>query len=49
MSFNQIVELLDNKDYLSARGKLFKGNHMHSILKKKRLKDEKLEREYPQV
>ena len=31
------------------RGKTFKGNHVHSILKKKRLKDEKLEREYPEV
>ena len=28
---------------------MFKGNHVHSILKKKRLKDKKLEREYPQV
>ena len=28
---------------------MFKGNHVHSILKKKRLKDEKLEREYPEV
>ena len=31
------------------RGKKFKGNHVHSIVKKKRLKDEKLEREYPEV
>ena len=31
------------------RGKKFKGNHIHSILKKKQLKDEKLEREYPEV
>ena len=30
------------------RGKKFKGNHVHSIVKKKRLKDEKLEREYPE-
>ena len=29
--------------------KKFKGNHVHSIVKKKRLKDEKLEREYPEV
>ena len=27
----------------------FKGNHVHSIVKKNRLKDEKLEREYPDV
>ena len=35
--------------YLSVRGKKFKGNHLHSIVKKKRLKDEKLERQYPEV
>ena len=37
------------KGYLSVRGKKFKGNHVHSIVKKKSLKDEKLEREYPTV
>ena len=31
------------------RGKKFKGNHVHSIVKNKRLKDEKLETEYPEV
>ena len=31
------------------RGKEFKGNHVHSIVKKKRLKDEKLEGEYSEV
>ena len=49
MTFNQIADELNRKGYLSARGKIFKGNHVHSILKKKRLKDEKLEREYPEV
>ena len=34
--------------YLSFHGKKFKGNHVHSIVKKKRMKDEKLEREYPE-
>ena len=47
-TFDQIAEWL-NKKYLSVRGKKFKGNHVHSIVKKKRLKDEKLEREYPEV
>ena len=46
-TFDQIAEWLDKKGYLSVRGKKFKGNHVHSIVKKKRLKDEKLEREYP--
>ena len=49
LSYNKIAEWLNKKNYLSARGKILKGNHVHSILKKKRLKDEKLERKYPQV
>ena len=47
-TFDQIAEWLNKKGYLSVRGKKFKGNHVHSILKKKRLKDEKLERKYPE-
>ena len=48
-TFDHIAEWLNKKGYLSVRGKKFKGNHVHSIVKKKRLKDEKLEREYPEV
>ena len=48
-TFDQIAVWFNEKEYLSARGKKFKGNHVHSIVKKKRLKDEKLEREYPEV
>ena len=48
-TFDQIAEWLNKKGYLSVRGKKFKGNHVHSIVKKKRLKDEKLEKEYPEV
>ena len=48
-TFEQIADWLNKKGYLSVRGKNFKGNHVHSIVKKKRLKDEKLEREYPEV
>ena len=48
-TFDQIAGWLNGKGYLSVRGKKFKGNHVHSIVKKKRLKDEKLEREYPEV
>ena len=39
----------DDKYYLSIRGKIFKGNHVYSIVKEKRLKDEKLERENLEV
>ena len=48
-TFDQIAEWLNGKGYLSVRGKKLKGNHVHSIVKKKRLKAEKLEREYPEV
>ena len=48
-TFNQIAEWFNEKGYLSVRGKKFRGAHLHSIVKKKRLKDEKLEREYPEV
>ena len=48
-TFEQIAEWLNEKGYLSVRGKRFRGAHVHSIVKKKRLKDEKLEREYPEV
>ena len=48
-TFNQIADWLNRKGYLSVRGKRFRGAHVHSIVKKKRLKDEKLEREYPEI
>ena len=48
-TFDQIAEWLNKKGYLSIRGKYFKGNHVHSIVKTRRLKDEKLEKEYPEV
>ena len=49
MTFNQIADHLNKKKILSARGKTFRGGHIHSIMKRKRVRDEKLEREYPEV
>ena len=49
MTFNQIADHLNKKGILSVRGKQFRGAHVHSILKKKRMRDKKLEREYPEV
>ena len=48
-TFEQIAEWVNEKGYLSVRGRKFKGNHFHSIVKKKRLKDKKLERDYSEV
>ena len=44
MTFKQIAEWLNKKEYLSVCGKKFKGNHVHSIVKKKRIKDEKFKK-----
>ena len=48
MTFNQIADELNRKGYLSARGKVFKGNHVHSIVMKKRMRDEKFYKKYPE-
>ena len=49
ITYNQIAIWLNKKGYISIRGKKFNSNHVHSIVKKKRLKDEKFKREYPEV
>ena len=49
MTFDAIAEWLNNEGYLTARGKRFRGPHVHSILKKRLAKEEVLNREYPPV
>ena len=49
MTFNRIADHLNKKKILSVRGKKFRGVHVHSIIKRKRIRDKKLEREYPEV
>lgn len=46
-SYNVIADYLNEHGYKTARGKSFKNAHAHSILKKKSLRDERLNREYP--
>ena len=48
MTFNQVADHLNKKGILSVRGKNFKSAHVHSIITK-RIKDAKLEKEYPEV
>ena len=36
-TFDQIEEWLNKKGYLSVRGEKFKGDHIHSIVKKKKI------------
>ena len=47
MTFDAIAEWLNKEGYLTARGKKFRGAHVHSILKKRLAKEELLNREYP--
>jgi len=49
MTFNRIADHLNKKKILSTRGKSFSGAHVHSIMKRKRMRDERLERDYPEV
>ena len=49
MTFNQIEDHLNKKKILSVRGKTFRGGHIHSIMKRKRVRDEKFKKKYPDV
>ena len=49
MTFDAIAEWLNKEGYLTVRGNKFRGAHVHSILKKKRLRDKKFEKEYLEV
>ena len=49
MTSNQIADHLNKKKILSVRGKKFRGGHVHSIIKRKRIRDEKIKEEYPEV
>ncbi len=49
MTFNQIADHLNKKKILSARGKKFRGGHVHFIMKRKRVRDENLKENYPEL
>ncbi len=46
MTFQQIAEQLNKKKIETVRGKKFRSPHVHSILKKRRNKEEELKRKY---
>jgi len=48
-TFNQIADWLNSEEHKTPRGKRFTGAHAHSIAKKKRIRDEKLKREYEPI
>ncbi|MBO39395.1 MAG: hypothetical protein CMM75_09520 [Rhodospirillaceae bacterium] len=49
MTFDAIAGSLNKEGHLTVRGKQFRGEHVHSILKKRLAKEELLNREYPEV
>ena len=49
MTFNQIADHLNKKKIHSVRGKKFKGGHVHSIIKRRLVRDKKLKENYPEV
>ena len=48
MTFQEIAEHLNKKKIETVRGKKFRSPHVHSILKKRRDKEEELKRKYPE-
>ncbi len=46
-SYNAIADFLNKNGFKTPRGKSFRSAHAHSIIKKKKIRDERLEREYP--
>ena len=47
MNYKEIADWLNNNGYTTSRGKKFRNAHTHSIVKKKRLSDDKHTRLYP--
>jgi DNA-binding transcriptional MerR regulator len=47
LSYNKIAHYLNENEYKTPRNKTFRGPHVHSIVKKKAIRDERLNREHP--
>ena len=48
-SFPKIANWLNENGYPTVRGKTFRSAHVHSIVRKKRVKDERLSKRYQQL
>ena len=46
-NYTQIANWLNENNYKTARGKKFQGSHVHSIVKKKRIREVRLTQRYP--
>ena len=49
MNYKEIADWLNDNGYSTVRGKRFRNAHTHSIVKKKKMSDEKLHKKYPEV
>ena len=47
MNYKEIADWLNDNGYTTVRGKRFRNAHTHSIVKKKKMSDEKHSRMYP--
>ena len=48
-NLKQIADWLNENGYTTLRGKKFRNNHTHSIIKKKRIRDEKLNKKHTPI
>ena len=46
-NYQQIADWLNLNHYKTPRGKMFHGSHAHSIVKKKKIRDARLNKTYP--
>ena len=46
MGYRRIAIILNKEGILTVRGKMFTNSHVHSILKKKNIREERLNREF---
>ena len=44
-TFEKIADWLNDNGYKSEKGKIFRSSHVHSIIKKKRLRDQRISKE----
>jgi len=45
LGYRRISDILNEEGILTVRGKVFTNSHVHSILKKKNIREERLNRE----
>ena len=49
LNFQQIADWLNENGYSTVRGKRFRNTHVHSIIKKKSIRDDRVGKNYPSL